>query len=345
MAGPPRQQDSEPEGPTVNLAEAKARLTIHDLWQHFGFDGEPRVSCRCVFHEDRSASLSITPDGALFYCHAGCGGGDAVDFFRRACNLPHAEACRRFLALAGGSAVAFTPRPPRPKPADVVAAQAQRRQTWPTLAPGIGQPEALVALAVLRHVSREGVDLMAARGLLHFGRWMDSPAWFVTDSANVNAQARRMDGQLWGGIGAKAQTMPGSRAAWPIGAPEAQDRRVLLVCEGAPDLLAAFAFIAAHGREEDTSAVAMLGAGHAIPADALPLLASKRIRIMAHADPAGIRAAARWAEQLETVGAAVDVANLAGLLMADGSPVKDLNDCTRLDPKQTLELQNLIPCK
>jgi len=342
MAGPPRQQDSEPEGPTVNLAEAKARLTIHDLWQHFGFDGEPRASCRCPFHEDRSASLSITPDGALFYCFAGCGGGDAVDFFRLATGLPHAEACRRFLALAGGSAVAFTPRPPRPKPADVAAAQDARRKTWPVLTPGAGQPEALAVLAELRHVSLKGATLMASRGLLSFGSWMGSPSWFVKDSSGLNVQARRMDGAPWAGIGAKAQTLPGSRAAWPIGAPEAQAARVLLLCEGGPDLLAAFAFIVAHGRAEDTSAVAMLGAGHA---DALRLLASKRVRIVAHCDPAGIRAAARWAEQLETVGAAVDVADLAGLLMADGSPVKDLNDCTRLDPKHTLELQNLIPCK
>ena len=327
----------------MNIAEAKARLTIHDLWQHFGFDGEPRVSCRCVFHEDRSASLSITPDGALFYCFAGCGGGDAVDFFRLASNLPHAEACRRFIALAGGSSVAFTPRPPRPKPHDVAAAQAERRKVWPPLTPGTGQPEAMAALAVLRHVSREGVDLMAARGLLHFGRWMDSPAWFVTDSANVNAQGRRMDGQLWAGIQAKVQTLPGSRAAWPVGAPEAQGRPVVLLCEGGPDLLAAHHYIHAHGRAEDTSAVGMLGAAHGIPDEALQLMADKRIRIVAHCDPAGIRAAARWAERLATVGAAVDVANLAGLLMADGSPVKDLNDTTRLDPKQTLELENLIP--
>jgi len=327
----------------VNLAEAKARITITNLWQHFGFDGEPRTSTKCPFHEDRSASLSIRADGALFNCFAGCGGGDAVDFFRLASGLPHAEACRRFLALAGGSTVVHHPRLPPPKPADVGAAQAERRKTWPTLAPGIGQPEALAALAELRHVSSEGANLMDARGLLGFGRWMDSPAWFVTDSANVNAQARRMDGQLWGGIEVKALTLPGSRAAWPVGAPEAQGRPVVLLCEGAPDLLAAHHYIHAHGRAQDTAAVAMLGAAHGIPADALPLLAGKRIRIMAHADPAGIRAAARWAEQLETVGAAVDVANLAGLLMADGSPVKDLNDCTRLDPGQTTELETLIP--
>ncbi len=328
----------------MNLAEAKARLAIPDLWQRFAFDGEPRASCRCPFHEDRSASLSITPDGALFYCHAGCGGGDAVDFYRLATGLPHAEACRRFIGLAGGSTAVFTPRPPRPKPADVAAAQAERRKTWPTLTPGTGQPEALAALAELRHVSLEGANLMAARGLLSFGRWMDSPAWFVTDSSGLNAQARRLDGSPWASIKAKAQTLPGSRAAWPVGAPEAQGRPVVLLCEGAPDLLAAHHFIAAHGRAEDTAAVGMLGAAHGIPDDTLPLLAGKRIRIMAHADPAGIRAAGRWAEQLETVGATVDVANLAGLLMADGERVKDLNNCTHLAPKQTLELQNLIPC-
>ena len=87
----------------------------------------------------------------------------------------------------------------------------------------------------------------------------------------------------------------------------------------------------------------MLGASNSIPSDALPLFAGKRIRIMAHADEAGRQAADKWAEQLASVGATVDVADFTGLLMADGSPVKDLNDCNRLDPKQTDQLDNLIP--
>lgn len=249
----------------MKLAEAKARLTVHDLWPHFRLEGIPSKSCRCPFHEDRSASFSITADGALWNCFAGCGGGDAVDFYQH------------------------------------------------------------------------------ASGLLWFGAWKDSPAWIVTDGERVNAQARRMDGQPWPGIKAKAQTLPGSRAAWPIGARESLALPCVLLCEGGTDLLSAHHWIHAHQREVDVAAVAMLGASNSIHADALPLFAGKRIRIMAHTDEAGHAAAIRWKAQLDSVGARVDAADFAGLLMADGTPAKDLNDLTRIDPKQTHELQDLIP--
>lgn len=327
----------------MNLADAKARLTVHDLWPHFGFAGEPATSCRCPFHEDKGPSFSVTPDGALFHCFAGCGAGDAVDFFTLASGLPRADACRAFLALAGGSPVASAPRAPRPKPADVEAVKVAQRYTWPALESPLEHEQAMDALARLRHVSPEAVRLMAARGLLWFGAWKGAPAWIVTDGERVNAQARRMDGQPWPVIGAKAQTLPGSRAAWPVGARESLALPFVLLVEGGPDLLAAHHFLHAHGRAEDTAAVALLGAGNAIPANALPHFAGRRVRIMAHADEAGRTAARKWAEQLVTVNASTDAADFADLLMADGSPAKDLNDLTRLRPEDLPQLEDLIP--
>lgn len=333
----------------MKLAEAKQRLTIHDLWRHFGFEGEPSKSCRCPFHEDNGPSCSVTPDGALFNCFAGCGGGDVVDFFTLASGLPHAEACRAFIKLAGGGSVSLPPMARRaPTKADNEAAQAERRKTWPPFeSPLTGEDDtparAMAALANLRHVSVDGVKLMAARGLLFFAGWKDKPAWIVTDGARVNAQARRMDGKKWEGIDAKAQTLPGSCAAWPIGARESLALPYVLLVEGGADLLASHHYIHAHGRTTDTAAVALLGASNSIPADALPLFDGKRIRIMAHADDAGQEAARRWAKQLNAKGANVDAADFTGLLMADGSPVKDLNDCTRLRPEDQHQLDDLIP--
>ena len=330
----------------VNLTEAKERLTIHMLWRHFRFESEPSKSCRCPLHDDRSASFST--DGTLWNCFAGCGGGDSVDFYALATGLPHSEACRGFIALAGGSAVSSVPRPPRPASADVDKAKADQRRNWPLFeSPVTGEDDtparAMGALARLRHVSADAVTLMAARGLLWFAAWKDSPSWIVTDSARLNSQARRMDGKPWPGIGAKAQTLPGSRAAWPVGAREAQPFRVVLLCEGGPDLLAAHHFIHAHGRQADTAAVAMLGAGMNIhPAD-LALFTGKTIRIMTHTDEPGRAAEVRWTEQLETVRATVDAVSFYGLVMEDGSPIEDLNDCTRIATNQTNELSNLIP--
>lgn len=332
----------------MKLAEAKARLTIHDLWRHFGFEGEPSKSCRCPFHADGSASFSVFAgkDGRdAFHCFAGCGGGDVVDFFQLATGLPHAEACRAFIKLAGGSPVTPMPRPALRKAEDE-AEKAAKRKTWPLftspLTSHTGTEEAaLPVVAKLRHVSLEGVKLMAARGLLWFTSWKDSPAWVVTDSTLLNAQVRRMDGQQWA-VG-KAQTLPGSLAARPVGLHEAKPFSVVLLVEGGADLLAAFHFIHAHGREADTAAVAMLGASNAITADALPHFAGKRVRIMAHADEAGIKAAAKWVAQLASAGATVDVADFTGLLMADGQPVKDLNHCNRLRPEDQPQLEDLIP--
>lgn len=335
----------------MNLTEAKARLTIADLWRHLAFAGEPSKSCRCPFHEDGSASFSVFPgkDGFdAFNCFAGCGGGDAVDFLALTSGLPHPDACRAFIELAGGSPLPATvPRRARSK-ATSDAEKAAQRKTWPPFTPPLtsetGSEEiALSALAALRHVSLAGVKLMAARGLLWFTAWKDSPAWVVTDGARVNAQVRRMDGKLWPAIGKKAQTLPGSCAAWPIGAESSKPFPVVLLVEGGPDLLAAHHWIHTHGREGDTAAVGVLGSSNTIPADALAHFAAKRVRIMAHADDAGREAARRWKGQLDTVGARVDAADFTGLLMADGQPVKDLNDCTQLRPEDQPQLEDLIP--
>jgi hypothetical protein len=250
-------------------------------------------------------------------------------------------------------------------------AKAELRKSWPSLeSPRWHLHDFLMLeLAALRHVSVEGVRLMAERGLLCFAGWKGQTAFIITDGERVNAQARRMDGEKWGVINVKAQTLPGSKAAWPVGTRESralpvvrlcdhdpanpsvargckteeQHFPVVLFCEGGPDLLAAHHFIHAHGREADTAAVAMLGAGNAIPPEALPLFAGKRIRIMAHADEAGRTAATKWAEQLASVNAIVDAVDFAGLLMVDGSPVKDLNDCTRLRLEDQPQLEDLIP--
>ena len=205
-------------------------------------------------------------------------------------------------------------------------------------------------LANLRHLSPEAVSLAVRRGLLRFGRHAWHRAWFVTDATGHNAQARRLDGLLWSEIGGKkAWTIcaPGN-ASWPVGAKEAAAFSSIAFCEGGPDMLAALHFILAEGRESDCAAVAMLGAGLAIHREALALFAGKRIRIFGHSDASGTgeKAVARWAEQLTRACAEVDAFRFAGLLKADGSPIKDLNDCTSVcadDFEANRDLWTLMP--
>ena len=327
----------------MTLAEAKLRLPIHTLWKHFNFPGELKKTTRCPFHDDTHESFSVDPTGTLWNCFAGCGGGDSVDFYERATQLPHRDACRAFTALAGGSC---TP-PRRPVVArDTDTDKASNRKRWPEfLDPLTGQQCTAWRedLCKLRTLSAEGVRLAAERGLLHFCAWKSAPAWVITDSARVNAQARRLDGQPWPAIGAKAQTLPGSLAAWPIGTHESKPYPVILLVEGGPDLLTGFHFIHAHRRAKDTAVVAVLGASNVLASDSVALFAGKRVRIMVHADDAGRNAAEDWTKQLRTVGATVDAADFNGLRKADGTNIKDLNDLTSIDPKQSHEIENLIP--
>jgi len=236
--------------------------------------------------------------------------------------------------------------PPRPKPAlrlpplreltkDEMSTIAQLRG-WPTIS---------------------GLELLSRRGLLWQGEVYDNgvnwPAWIVTDSAHRNAQARRLDGLPWHGIGnAKAKTLRGSDASWPIGVTEIGERPLVLLCEGQPDFCAALMVAEIEGQGmtgfcvEQVAPVCLAGAGHSIHDDALPHFAGKHIRISVHDDQAGWTAACRWKDQLFRAGAvSVDGINFAGLVRPDGTPVKDLADYALLlnqdHPRPPFVLGNL----
>jgi hypothetical protein len=182
-----------------------------------------------------------------------------------------------------------------------------------------------------------GMESLTRRNLLWHGMvWDDGrdwPAWIVTDSTRRNAQARRLDGQPWTGIGnAKAKTIPGCDPSWPIGAAALGERPLIVLCEGGPDFLAALLVAWWEGIEADQVApVCMTGAGNSIHADALLFFAGKRVRIIVHTDGKGHEAGERWARQLYHAGATcVDGFYFDGLTKNDGQPMKDLADFAML---------------
>jgi hypothetical protein len=238
------------------LADAKTRLNIHGLWRHFGFDGEPKASCHSPFRADTKPSFSVNADGTLWNDFATGEAGDAVDFFQRASGLPQKDACRKYIELAGGR-ITTAPRAARPRRSEV-----KPKPVFPDFRTGTAAE--IQRLASLRKIGCEGLEWAGERGLLWFASLKNYPAWILTDSARVNAQARRMDGQAWEHIGAKAWTLPGSWASWPIGIMESKNFPAIALCEGGPDLLAAFHFIFCEDRETFCSPVAMLGASHQI---------------------------------------------------------------------------------
>jgi hypothetical protein len=328
-------------GGQASLADAKAKLNIHQLWTHFGFTGDShRNPCKSPFREDRKPSFSITADGGAFHDFTTGQAGDAVTFFQLATGLSQKEACRKFIELAGGrSSTTYTAQarpvrvtPPREKP------------SFPAFHAGTAAE--IAALARLRCISIEAVSLASERGLVVFGSVRGFPSWIVTDSAMVNAQARRLDGGTWDHLqGAKSYTLPGSWAAWPVGITESESFPNIALCEGGPDTIAAHHFMLAESRQ-DCAAVGVLGASQRIHAEALPMFAHKRVRIFGHDDGAGRDAVALWANQLASVGADVDAYTFTGLLKDDGDQVSDLNDCTRIHPgdfEAERSLWNLLP--
>lgn len=327
----------------LNIEQAKDRLTIRDLWAKFNLPGTPSKSCRCPWREDRKPSFSVSEDGRLFNDFATGEGGDAVDFLALVARLDTVSACRMFLEFAGAVTLSIpTPRTvklPKPKP------------SFPLLEIGTGQD--IAALSQLRRIRPAGLQWASERGLLRF--WTSERyhvrTWVVIDAECVNAQARRLDGTGWEHLDkAKAWTLHGSWASWPLGIREAQPFPAIALVEGAPDLLAAHYLAlreqASHPAKRDAKCapVAMLGAGLRIHESALALFRGKRVRIFAHDDDPGRNAARVWAEQLASVGVNADAFEFAGLVRADGQPAKDLNDCLLLDEAGFAEIgEEMMP--
>lgn len=329
----------------LTIEEAKTRVRIQDLWAHFHLPGTPSKSCRCPFHEDRKNSFSISSDGLLWNCFAGCGGGDAIDFLARVCQLDRKAACRTFLGLAGGVPIS----PARFTPTNATSPTPRAKPSLPDL--DIGTAEELEALAKLRGIGLEGLQWASERGVLRFATLRGFRAWIVTDNSRLNAQARRMDGRVWEHLegSPKSWTLSGSWAAWPLGIREAADFPAIALCEGGPDFLAAHYFVlweqASHYAKRDgqCAPVAMLGASQRIHLDALPIFAGKRVRIFCHADDAGKRAALVWAQQFAAVGVNADAFDFSGLEREDGKPAKDLNDCLALNADGFGETERIMP--
>jgi hypothetical protein len=153
-------------------------------------------------------------------------------------------------------------------------------------------------------------------------------SWVVVSSCGRNAQARRLDGKPFdlGGRELKAKTLPGSLAQIPVGMYFDTRFPSVVVVEGGPDVLAAYAAIHRLGLLDKVSVCGMLGAGMRIPQGALASMAGRRVRILQHNDSAGYKAADDWAKQLHSCRAEVDIWTPS----ADGA---DLNDVFKLPPE------------
>lgn len=305
------------------IRDAKQCLPISRFWKQLGLPGNatPGKSIRSPFREDRKASFCIHPSDQGWIDFGTGETGDQIDLVQKHFGYDKRQAIGKFLELAGTSVTFIQPQVP------------QARPERPNCSFRLGTETEIRQLADLRGLSAEAVQAAQDYGLLRFGTHRDEPAWFVTDKTAINAQARRLDGKNWGSSvdSPKAITLSGSKASWPLGTEEAKGFKKVALVEGGPDLLAAFAAIQAEGKN-DVAVVAMLGAAHKIPHNALFILGHKRVRIFAHADAAGQKGGMRWASQLSAAACRVDKLNFPALKTQKEKPIKDLNDLMNINP-------------
>ena len=183
-------------------------------------------------------------------------------------------------------------------------------------------------LASLRGLPVFAISAAFGDGALSVGEHDRARAWFVRDEHA--GCVRRLDGKPWckGAEKPKSLDIPGTSGVrvngWPIGILRASQSDEIIVCEGGPDALAAYAV-----REALRGAfgiVCLLGSGLAIHESARGYFAGKRVRFIAHNDGAGRDLAERNGALLAPIATQVGIANLDGLLTAAGAPANDLCD-------------------
>jgi hypothetical protein len=324
----------------TSALDLRTRLPLPELMDRLGFAESNKHTAKCPFHEDQHPSFSVfeTGSGHRWKCHAGCGGGDEVDFLRKVSGGTTADAFNLWREMAGVTSV--TPL------AQKRSAPSSRRMSLPSDFHQ-GSPQELLQVASLRGVSWDAVYEASMRSVLAFGTVCHFPCWIVTDLSLLCAEARRLDGQMFPavhGLGVrKVHTLRGSSKDWPVGLgieDEADCAKVLLL-EGSGDLLAGYHFA------KDPLVwlpVAILGASiRRLHADALRVLSGKQVRVIPHADSAGHQALQSICGQLEREGcASIEWIDIRHWRAADGSPIKDLNDCVRLHPEHQLQLRGLL---
>lgn len=76
------------------IREVKDRADIVKVAEYYGIKLDRAYKCRCPFHQERTASLSVSPHKQIWKCF-GCGkGGDAISLVAELLNINALEAAK-----------------------------------------------------------------------------------------------------------------------------------------------------------------------------------------------------------------------------------------------------------
>jgi DNA primase len=267
----------------------------------------------CPFHQEKTPSFNVTPSTGRFMCFGCNKSGDVFDFVQEMEGISLSEAAKKL-----GGTQEFTPDPTIKATKQERASIRKARPVFPELS--VPTDYHLRRICETRSLEEESVEAAVAAGMLWSctGKHGDS-CWMLTDKSRIAGQIRKIDNSRFGER--KALTIPKSWAKWPIGLaniPDGTER--IIICEGGPDVLAAFQAIT-----DNSHPVAMIGSSFEILPAALPYFIGKRVTIVPHNDTAGLDAYDRWAAQLLPNARSVDACHL-------DDQAGDLNDAVKLDP-------------
>ena len=311
------------------IRNLRARCPLPVLMRRMGFASHAKPNCRSPFREDAKPSWGIFQrDGRWFWKDFGTDeAGDEIDFIVRARELQHRKHARTLAVaywnrVADGTAAATETKG--------AAIQPSARSKPNCTGFHAGTPDQIARLAKLRDISAGALELASRSGILVFGAFSEHEVFGVTDASGNALEVRRLDGQQFPASGVvgerKSHSIKGSSKSWPVGIANVGERQTVLLVEGLPDLLAAFEVVHTEDAQHRAAPVGMLSASARIDADALPMFAGRRVRVVPHLDPAGEEGVEKWISQLSSAGATVEVVRLAGSPKPDGSTIKDLND-------------------
>lgn len=113
---------------TSTVEEIKARLSIEDIF-HICFPGNQltrrnnKLWSKCVFHQEKTASLCLDPQKNRFYCFGCHAHGDQIDLYALAHRFSNREAIKQIAAELGLSRI-LTPE----ERAKLIKERARRKQ-------------------------------------------------------------------------------------------------------------------------------------------------------------------------------------------------------------------------
>jgi hypothetical protein len=330
----------------LSIDEAKHRLLLPPLFRMLNVQGlvperDGQTFC-CPFsdrhkHGDSRPSFNFHSSLSRFRCF-GCGAaGDGPDFVAEWLGITADEAVKKFIALAGGE-IHFSPsKSMSMRRGESISLtdewgdfsdKREKRKAWPQF--HHGAETTLAALAELRGFSVDCLREMQRMGWLRFCELAGQRAWVLRSLCGRVAQVRKLDGGMWqrNKNEFKSWSLSGSCAVVPLGMETVSPSVTFVgIAEGGPDFVALFQLLCEQERM-DCGLLGFLGASVRIAAPVVEQLRQRRVRIFAHADEAGRRAAAEWAAQLGEAGCVVDAFDFGPL------GVKDANDFLKLPLEQ-----------